>query len=193
VEGPVSITSSSECTSKRILIACIGNIFLGDDGFGVEVAKRLMNRHSPENVQITDFGIRGIDLAYTLLDDYDILVLVDAVPRGGQPGTLYLIEPELSDINPEKGAEAGRVALDTHSMDPVKVLAFARTLGTLSGGQVTRPIHTLLVGCEPTPFGGGEDYAEMQMGLSEPVQAAVDEAVKMIDSLVKELLPTGSQ
>jgi hydrogenase maturation protease len=193
VKGPVTITSSSERTSKRILIACIGNIFLGDDGFGVEVAKRLMNRHYPENVQITDFGIRGIDLAYTLLDDYDILVLVDAVPRGGQPGTLYLIEPELSDINPEKGAEAGRVALDTHSMDPVKVLAFARTLGTLSGGQVTRPIHTLLVGCEPTPFGGGEDYAEMQMGLSEPVQAAVDEAVKMIDSLVKELLPTGSQ
>jgi hydrogenase maturation protease len=71
-------------------------------------------------------------------------------------------------------------------MDPVKVLAFARTLGAI-------PIHTLLVGCEPTPFGGGEDYAEMQMGLSEPVQAAVDEAVKMIDSLVKELLSTGSQ
>jgi hydrogenase maturation protease len=172
--------------SKRILIACIGNIFLGDDGFAVEVAKRLMNRHYPENVQITDFGIRGIELAYTLLDDYDTLVLVDAVPRGGQPGTLYLIEPELSDISPEKGAEAGRVGLDAHSMDPVKVLAFARTLGAI-------PIHTLLVGCEPTPFGGGEDYAEMQMGLSEPVQAAVDEAVKMIDSLVKELLSTGSQ
>ncbi len=186
MKGSVSMTSSSQCTSKRILIACIGNIFLGDDGFGVEVAKRLMNRHYPENVQITDFGIRGIELAYRLLDDYDILVLVDAVPRGGQPGTLYLIEPELSNISPEKGAEAGRVGLDAHSMDPVKVLAFARTLGA-------RPIHTLLVGCEPTPFGGGEDYAEMQMGLSEPVQAAVDEAVKMIDSLVKELLPMGSQ
>jgi hydrogenase maturation protease len=183
------MTSSSQCTSKRILIACIGNIFLGDDGFGVEVARRLLHRHYPENVQITDFGIRGIELAYTLLDDYDTLVLVDAVPRGGQPGTLYLLEPELSDMTPEKGAEAARVALDTHSMDPVKGLAFARTLRTLSGAQVTRPIHTLLVGCEPTPFGGGEDDAEMQMGLSEPVQAAVDEAVKMIDSLVKELLP----
>jgi len=177
---------SSERIPKRVLIACIGNIFLGDDGFGVEVAKRLMNRHYPEGVQVVDFGIRGIELAYTLLDDYDILVLVDAVPRGGQPGTLYLIEPEVSDISPEKGAEASRVALDTHSMDPVKVLAFARTLGTLSGGQVTRPIHTLLVGCEPTPFGAGEDYTEMQMGLSEPVQAAVDGAVKMIDSLVTE-------
>src|SRR6266487_1187525 len=188
--------SLSENAAGRILIACIGNIFLGDDAFGVEVAQRLLSRKAkqyPENVQVVDFGIRGIELAYTLLDDYDTLVLVDAVPRGGQPGTLYLIEPELSDSSPEKGVEAARVALDTHSMDPVKVLAFARTLGTLSGGQVTRPIHTLLVGCEPAPFCGGEDYAEMQMGLSEPVQAAVDEAVKMIDSLVKELLPTGSQ
>ena len=182
----MSLPSPAESTPKRILIACIGNIFLGDDGFGVEVAKRLMNRHYPEGVQVVDFGIRGMELAYTLLDDYDTLVLVDAVPRGGLPGTLYLIEPDLANMSPEKGVEAGRVAVDTHSMDPVKVLAFARTLGA-------RPIHTLLVGCEPAPFGGGEDYAEMQMGLSEPAQAAVDEAVKMIDSLVKELLPTGSQ
>src|SRR5438270_13613172 len=179
----MSLASPAESTPKRILIACIGNIFLGDDGFGVEVAKGLMKRHYPECVQVVDFGIRGMELAYTLLDDYDTLVLVDAVPRGGLPGTLYLIEPDLSNMSPEKGAEAGRVAVDTHSMDPVKVLAFARTLGA-------RPIHTLLVGCEPATFGGGEDYAEMQMGLSEPVQAAVDEAVKMIDSLVEKLLQT---
>ena len=177
----MSNTSLSERTPKSILIACIGNIFLGDDGFGVEVAKGLTNRHYPEGVKVVDFGIRGIELAYTLLDDYDALVLVDAVPRGGQPGTLYLIEPDLTNIDPEKGAEAGRVALDAHSMDPVKVLAFARMLGA-------QPIHTLLVGCEPTALGDGADYAEMQMGLSEPVQAAVDEAVKMIDSLVEELL-----
>src|SRR6266516_5267957 len=189
MEDAMSLNPPVEQTSKRILIAGIGIIFLGDDGFGVEVAQRLLKRNYhryPENVQIIDFGIRGMELAYTLLEDYDALVLVDAVPRGGQPGTLYLIEPELSDSSPEKGVEAARVALDTHSMDPVKVLAFARTLGTLSGGQVTRPIHTLLVGCEPAPFCGGEDYAEMQKGLREPVQAAVDEAVKMIDSLVKE-------
>src|ERR1700752_2302749 len=86
--------------SRRILIACIGNIFLGDDGFGVEVAQQLMTKQYPEGVQVVDFGIRGIELAYTLLNDYDTLVLVDAVPRGGQPGTLYLIEPELSDIGP---------------------------------------------------------------------------------------------
>ncbi|MFL5706393.1 MAG: hydrogenase maturation protease [Ktedonobacteraceae bacterium] len=177
----MNITPSSERTPKRILIACIGNIFLGDDGFGVEVAQRLMKRQYPEGVQVIDFGIRGMELAYTLLDDYDALVLVDAVPRGGQPGTLYLIEPDLANMSPEKGVEAGRAALDAHSMDPVKVLAFARTLGA-------RPIHTLLVGCEPTAFGGGGDYIEMQMGLSEPVQNAIDESVKMIDALVEELL-----
>ncbi len=177
----MSNTSSSERTPKRILIACIGNIFLGDDGFGVEVAQRLMKREAtqyPEGVKIVDFGIRGMELAYTLLDDYDALVLVDAVPRGGQPGTLYLIEPDLTNISPEKGVEAGRTALDAHSMDPVRVLAFASTLGA-------KPIHTLLVGCEPAAF-SDEDYTEMQMGLSEPVQAAVDEAVKMIDSLVEK-------
>ena len=190
MERQVNHASQSERTFqqtlpvRRILIACIGNIFLGDDGFGVEVAQRLVNRKTkkyPEGVQVVDFGIRGIDLAYTLLDEYDTLVLVDAVSRGGPPGTLYLIEPDLTGIDPEKGVVAGRAAMDAHSMDPVKVLAFARTLGA-------RPIHTLLVGCEPVLFNVSEDYAEMQMGLSEPVKAAIDEAVKMIDSLVDELL-----
>ncbi|GAC1346064.1 MAG: hypothetical protein NVSMB27_09060 [Ktedonobacteraceae bacterium] len=181
MEGPMSNTSLSGHTPKRILIACIGNIFMGDDGFGVEVARKLMSKQYPEGVRVVDFGIRGIELAYTLLDDYDALVLVDAIPRGGSPGTLYLIEPDLSNMSPEKGVEAGRAALDAHSMDPVKVLAFARTLGA-------QPIQTLLVGCEPAVFGDGEDYAEMQMGLSDPVQAAVDEAVKMIDSLVEKLV-----
>jgi hydrogenase maturation protease len=185
VEGTVSSTSPTESTNKpkRVLIACIGNIFLGDDGFGVEVARRLISRTTkpyPAGVEVVDFGIRGIDLAYALLDDYDTLVLVDAVPRGGSPGTLYLIEPNLTGMSPEKGAIAGRVALDNHSMDPVKVLSYARTLGA-------KPIHTLLVGCEPSRVLGGEDDAEMQMGLSAPVQAAVDEAVKMIDSLIEKL------
>ncbi len=174
-------SNPSEGKPKHILIACIGNIFLGDDGFGVEVARRLLSKQYPEGVQIVDIGIRGMDLAYTLLDDYDTLILVDAVPRGGQPGTLYLIEPNVANINAEKGAEAGRAALDTHSMDPVKVLAYARTLGA-------RAIRTLLVGCEPTPVSGNGGYEEMQMGLSAPVQAAIDEAVKMIDSLIERLL-----
>ncbi len=169
---------------RRILIACIGNIFLGDDSFGVEVAQSLMSRKTkryPEGVQVVDFGIRGIDLAYTLLDNYDTLVLVDAVSRGGTPGTLYLIEPDLAGIDPEKGVEAGRAAMEAHSMDPLKVLAFARTLGA-------QPIHTFLVGCEPAPLNESEEHAAMQMGLSEPVRASIDEAVKMIDSLVDTLL-----
>lgn len=176
----------ADSTSRRILIACIGNIFFGDDGFGVEVAQRLLSgRRYPENVQVIDFGIRGIDLAYTLLEDYEALVLVDAVPPRGNPaGTLYLIEPDLTSITSGQGV-SGQVAPDGHSMDPVKVLAFARTLGA-------RPLRTLLVGCEPaTP--GGEDGEEMQMGLSEPVQAAIEGAVKMIDSLVEELLTANIQ
>jgi hydrogenase maturation protease len=169
---------------RRILIACIGNIFLGDDSFGVEVAQRLTGsktKRYPDGVHVVDFGIRGIDLAYTLLDDYDALVLVDAVSRGGTPGTLYLIEPDLAGIDPEKGVVAGRAAMEAHSMDPVKVLAFARSLGA-------RPIHTFLIGCEPVPLNENEEHIEMQMGLSEPVQASLDEAVKMIDSVVDELL-----
>lgn len=179
---PDSVPSSVEDTPKRILIACIGNIFMGDDGFGVEVAQRLISKQYPQGVKVGDFGIRGMDLAYTLLDDYDTLVLVDAVSRGSQPGTVFLIEPDVTNMNPEKGAEAGRVGLDAHSMDPVKVLAFARTLGA-------RPIHTLLVGCEPAVLGAGGEYEEMQMGLSEPVQMAVGEAVKMIDTLIQNWYP----
>ena len=168
---------------RRILIAGIGNIFLGDDSFGVEVAQRLMRRTDkryPEGVEVVDFGIRGIDLAYTLLDDYDTLILVDAISRGKAPGTLYLIEPDQTGIDPDKGLEAGRTAVETHSMDPLKVLAFARTLGA-------RPIHTLLVGCEPVAL-NEDDEAATQMGLSDAVRASLDEAVKMIDSLVDELL-----
>lgn len=180
----MSMTSSSEHLPRRILIACIGNIFLGDDGFGVEVARRLMGRPYPEGIYVVDFGIRGMDLAYSLLDEYDVLVLVDAIARGGQPGTLYLIEPDLSAMTPEQGGAAGRIALDTHSMDPVKVLAYACMLGA-------QPIHTLLVGCEPelATLGTEDPSTEMQMGLSEPVQTAVDEAVQMIDTIVEKLVP----
>jgi hydrogenase maturation protease len=174
----------SQQGNKRILVACIGNIFMGDDGFGVEVAQRLAVRQAgryPECVEVTDFGIRGFDLAYTLLEEHDTLVLVDAIARGGAPGTLYLIEPDLSALDQGNAVEAAHVGLDAHSMDPLKVLAFARTLGA-------RPIRTLLIGCEPAQVTANEDYLDMQMGLSEPVQGAVDEAVKMLDSLVEQLL-----
>jgi hydrogenase maturation protease len=158
--------------SKRILVAGVGNVFLGDDGFGVEVVRRLAGRDLPEGVEVADFGIRGMDLAYALQDDYEAVVFVDATPRGERPGTVYLIEPEIE--------EDGEVTLDTHGMDPVKVIKLAHALGA-------RPTRTLVVGCEPQVVVSGEDYEDMLMELSEPVRAAVEEAAKLVESLVEEI------
>lgn len=177
--------SASGRVTRRILIACIGNIFFGDDGFGVEVAKRLLSRQTQpyaDRVQVVDFGIRGRELAYTLLDEeYGTLVLVDTVARGSTPGTLYLIEPDLAKLGPAQGIEASRVVLDSHSMDPLQVLTFARTLGAPS-------MRTLLLGCEPSTMGAGDSGEEMSMGLSQPVQEAAEQAVSMLDSLVERLI-----
>jgi hydrogenase maturation protease len=149
---------------KRVLVAGIGNIFLGDDGFGVEVVKRLAGRELPEGVEVADFGIRGMDLAYALQDDYEAVIFVDAIRRGEEPGTVYLLEPEID--------EAGEVALDTHGMDPVKVIQLARALGA-------KPARTLVVGCEPEVIVSGEHY--------EPVRAGVEEAAELVESLVEEI------
>jgi hydrogenase maturation protease len=157
---------------KRILVAGVGNVFLGDDGFGVEVVRRLAGRGLPEGVEVVDFGIRGLDLAYALQDDYDAVIFVDATPRGEKPGTVYLLEPEIE--------EDGGVALDTHGMDPVKVIKLSRALGA-------RPTRTLVVGCEPQVVVSGEAYDDMLMELSEPVRAAVEEAAKLVESLVEEI------
>jgi hydrogenase maturation protease len=162
---------------KRILVAGVGNIFLGDDGFGVEVVRQLARRELPEGVEVVDFGIRGMDLVYALQDDYDVVIFVDATPRGEEPGTVYLLEPEIE--------EDGEVSLDTHGMDPVKVIKLARTLGA-------RGARTLVVGCEPQVVvgrGGSQThpYDDMLMELSEPVRAAVEEATRLIESLVEEI------
>jgi len=157
-------------TRPRILVAGVGNIFLGDDAFGVEVAQRLARRPLPDGVRVVDFGIRGIDLTYALLDGYDAVILVDAVPRGGRPGTLYVLEPhggEAADPGPGP-------LIEPHSLTPAKVLRLATALG----GQVPR---LLLVGCEPAPLSEAD---EMQSELSPAVRAAVDEAVPLIESLV---------
>ena len=149
----------------KILIACVGNIFLGDDGFGVEVARALSKRQLPETVSVKDFGIRGFDLAYSLLDPWDGVIIVDALPRGEAPGTLYVIEPDRS--------AAADTAINPHGMDPVRVLNLAASMGTISA-------KILVVGCEPHDFG---DELEGRMGLSSPVQAAVEEACNMIVEL----------
>jgi hydrogenase maturation protease len=164
--------------SGRILVAGIGNVFLADDGFGVEVVKRLAQRELPDNVEVKDFGIRGLDLAYALMDPCEAVIFVDALPRGEEPGTVYLIEAEVPD--------EGEVAIDTHGMDPVKVIRLARALGA----EVPR---TLVVGCEPEVVLSGEDYDDMLMELSEPVQAAVDEAVKLVESVVGEIHETNGK
>jgi hydrogenase maturation protease len=155
-----------------ILVAGIGNIFLGDDGFGVEVARRLATHELPAGVRVADFGIRGIDLAYALQDGYETTILIDAYPHGQSPGTISIIEPDLSEL--DKQAEA---IVETHNMNPMNVLRMAAaTNGTLN--------KILLIGCEPATFGGDEG----QMGLSEPVQAAVDEAVKLVVAAVERIL-----
>jgi hydrogenase maturation protease len=166
-------SEASRVAAPRILIAGIGNIFLGDDAFGVEVARRLVGRELPSNVRVTDFGIRGYDLAYALLDGYDTTILVDACPRGEAAGTLYVIEPELSDLG---GAEQQQGAVEAHSMNPLNVLRLATSMG----GPLKQ---VLLVGCEPATLGpeGG------QMGLSATVEAVIDDAVKLIESIVHRI------
>ncbi len=161
-------------SEPRILIACIGNIFLGDDGFGCEVARRLAARELPGEARLVDFGIRGFDLAYALLDGYEVTIFVDATPRGGEPGTLYTIEPDLSELN-ELDAQA--MLVEPHGMNPLKVLGMVKSMG----GTFRR---ILLVGCEPETLGGEAG----QMGLSAPVEAAVGEAVRVVESLVQEIL-----
>jgi hydrogenase maturation protease len=156
-----------------ILVACVGNIFLGDDGFGVEVASALSLRTLPEHVLVKDFGIRGFDLAYALLEPWEMVVLVDALPRGDRPGTLHLLEPTI----PREGASPD-TAMNPHGMDPVRVLQLAASMGQISAKVV-------VVGCEPMDFG---DEFEGRMGLSLPVQAAVKEACDMVNSFVERPL-----
>jgi hydrogenase maturation protease len=159
----------------RILIAGIGNIFLGDDAFGVEVVQRLAGQTLPTNVDIVDFGIRGFDLTMALLEDIDLVILVDAASRGGPAGMVYLIEPE-----PDETDELAptRAMLDPHSLDPVKVLQLVKAMGG-------KPGRVLVVGCEPESVGSDLDW-DVTPGLSEPVQRAVDEAILLIESLVGE-------
>jgi hydrogenase maturation protease len=159
---------------QRILVAGIGNIFLGDDAFGSEVARRLSGRELPDEVRVVDFGIRGFDLVYALLDGYDVTIFVDATPRGEAPGTLYTIEPDLSELD---GEAAGGMSVEPHGMNPLKVLGMVKSMG----GEFKR---ILLVGCEPAPLESEDGH----MGLSEPVEAAVDEAVGLVESLVAKIL-----
>lgn len=153
----------------RVLVAGIGNIFLGDDGFGVEVTRRLDAVDLPDHVKVEDFGIRGVHLAYELMDGYDTAILVDAVPRGNAPGTVYVIEPQL-DASTDAVRAAASPVMDAHSMEPTSVLRLVNSMG----GAVDR---ILIVGCEP----GNTDEG---IGLSPEVEGAIDDAVQLVRDLV---------
>ncbi|WP_405747007.1 hydrogenase maturation protease [Streptomyces sp. NBC_01525] len=155
----------------RVLVAGIGNIFLGDDGFGVETVRRLAAEPLPPHTELADIGVRGVHLAYRMLDGYDTVVLVDAVPGDGPPGTVRLLAPD--------GARppAGPVAVDGHHMTPDAVLALLDHLSETTGGG--RPRRVLVVGCVPARLDEG-------IGLSAPVEAAVEEAVRLLRTLLHE-------
>jgi hydrogenase maturation protease len=152
---------------NHVLVAGIGNVFLGDDGFGVEVVRRMDCEQLPEGVHVADYGIRGVHLAYDLLDgQVDTLVLVDAVPMDESPGTLALLE-----ANVDPNGDDVPVQVEAHSMSPDVVIAALRGLG----GTVPR---VLVVGCQPAVI-------DAEMGLSTPVGAAVDQAVQMVMEVVQ--------
>jgi hydrogenase maturation protease len=159
-------------STARVLVAGVGNIFLGDDAFGVEVVRELARRPLPAGVRVADFGIRGLDLTLALLDGYEAAVVVDATPRGGPPGTLYVLEVE----PPEAGADG--VSLEGHNLDPARVFRLAASLGS--------PVRRLIVvGCEP---GRAADTEEMAAGLSDPVRATIGEAARLVEEVVGRLL-----
>jgi hydrogenase maturation protease len=155
---------------KRFLVAGIGNIFFGDDAFGCEVAAELLKRSWPTDVNIVDFGIRAYDLAYSIMDGYDATVLIDAVPRGEKPGTVYLLE-----LDPDKVETCGDEIADAHALTPVRVLQLIQTLGG-------RAKNLYLVGCEPARLDG-----EGVIGLSDEIRNAVPVAVKMIEKILADL------
>ncbi len=158
-----------------ILVAGIGNIFHGDDGFGVELARRLARRDQPGGVRVVDYGIRGRDLAYALLDDLDGLILLDAAPRGKPPGSLCVIEPDPGELD---GLDVSGPAPDSHGMNPLEVFRMLRILGG-------RPPRTLIVGCEPGPI---DLEREDDAGLSDPVARALDDAVALAEFAIARML-----
>jgi len=161
---------------QRILVAGIGNIFLGDDAFGSEVAQRLRSVSFPPEVKVVDYGIRGFDLAYAILEEWPVVVLVDALPRGEAPGTLTVMEADLNNTGDASHEESG--GFSGHVMTPAAVFALVRMLG----GE---PKRVLVVGCEPESFGPEN---EGRMGLSGVVEAAIPGAVEMVTSLVSRLV-----
>jgi len=170
-EGPAPVTP------QRILVAGVGNVFLGDDGFGVALADRLARRALPAGVEVVDYGIRGMDLAFAIMEGYDAVVLLDATPRGGAPGTLYMLE-----IDPDQEAEV--LSPGGHGMDPVQVIGLVRSFG-----GTLPPMY--LVGCEPG-MALDPDSEDIVASLSASVHAALSEGVRLVQSLCETLTRDGA-
>jgi hydrogenase maturation protease len=163
--------------NPSILLAGVGNIFLGDDAFGVETVRALAAQTLPVGVSAVDFGIRGFDLAFALLHPWDAVIIIDALSRGEPPGTLFTVKPNLTAIAAGAAREG---TLNPHGMDPMHVLRLA-----LSMGPIKPQLYVL--GCEPEDFGDG---LEGRMGLSPTVQASVPRAVAMLEILIGSLTRT---
>jgi len=156
---------------RSILIAGVGNAWLRDDGFGGEVARRLEAVQLPSGVSVMDAGTGGLDLAYEVMRGYDALVILDVAPQGGEPGTLYVMEPAETEV--PGGIEDGDV-INPHAMDPQTVLRFVKSVGAWPG-------RVVVIACEP------ENVGEMGWGLSDRVRAAVDRAVALVLETVEDL------
>jgi len=155
----------------RILVAGVGNSWLRDDGFGGEVARRLSAREMPSGVAVMDAGTGGLDLAYEVMRGYDALVIVDVSQQGGEPGTLYVMEPDEASVD---GNIADGEAINPHGMDPKTVLRFVKSIGAWPG-------RVVVVAREPA------DVSDLGFGLSEQVQAVLDRAVELVVETVDEL------
>jgi hydrogenase maturation protease len=163
--------TKTSTANKRVMVAGVGNIFMKDDGFGGAVIKKMLDKKFPEGVEVKDFGTGGLKLAYDLMKGYDGLILLDASSRGEKPGTLYVIEPNENDT--DGNLENGTI-IDPHGADPATVLRFVKSIGSW-------PAKVLIVACEP------ETVDDFEIGLSEPVNAAIDKAIELVDELIKEI------
>jgi hydrogenase maturation protease len=179
------IDSGVETHRDNVLVAGVGNVLMSDDGFGVEVIRRLAGQQLPADVEIVDIGIRGMHLAYQLLDGYRALLIVDATARGGKPGELYLLEHDLSGT-PDPDAPPVGIP-DAHGMTPDAVLALLSSLATASGQEPTAGLRRVLVlGCEPATTEDG-------IGLSEAVAASVDRAARAVHQVLAQLTQDDTQ
>lgn len=155
---------------RRVLVAGMGNVLRGDDGFGVEVARQLMRAGAPDGVRVIEVGIGGVHLVQELMDGYDVLVIVDAVERGSAPGTVHLLEATVPNLADWPQAEREAFLADTHYATPAKALVLAKALDVL-------PRETYILGCQPV------DATMIGIGLSEPVRRAAERAVREIERM----------